>query len=78
MIWTILTGIGVFFLGVLIGINVGSSASVKHGFVGYYDVGSTGKVYFDPKVSQEDIYNKEFIVLECVDLTNPINAKKEN
>ena len=77
MIWTILTVIGVFFLGVLIGINVGSNASIKHGFVGYYDVGFSGKVYFDPKVSPEDIHNKEFIVLECVDLTNPINAKEK-
>ena len=78
MIWYILLGVCSFLLGMIIGVNAGNRVTIKDNFVGYYDVGMSGKVFFDPKVKPEDIYEKEFIVLECVDLSKVINANKEN
>ena len=77
MIWTILTGILCLVFGAIIGSNMGYDAALKNNFVGYYDVGGSEKVFFDPKAKREDIYEKEYLVLECVDLANPINAKEE-
>ena len=77
MFWTIGAGVLCFILGFFIGVNAGHRVAIKDGLVGYYDIGDSGKVFFDPKVKMDDIYNSDYIVLECVDLTNPINAKEK-
>ena len=76
MIWTIATGILCLFLGFIIGTNAGKTATIDRGFVGYYDVDHR-TVYFDPKLDPQVLNDREYIVLECVDLANPINATKE-
>lgn len=78
MIWYVLIGVSCFFLGMFIGVNAGNRVTIKDNLVGYYDVGRSGRVFFDPKVKPEDIYERDIIVLECVDLSNVINAYKEN
>lgn len=78
MVWHILAIVCCLLAGFIIGANAGSKGTIKDNFVGYYDVGESGTVFFDPKIKPEDIYEKDVIVLECVDLSRPINAKKEN
>lgn len=75
------SGIAGLLLGFIIGANAGKGATIRDGYAGYYDVNNS-TMYLDPKVEHENIPEKEYLVLEIIDLSSPIirtiKAEKEN
>ena len=81
----ILAALFMLVIGVIIGYSFGRNVGFKIGraryaedhFVGYYDVGNKKDVYLDPNLPKDyfDDTRVEYIVLECINLSKPINLE---